>query len=438
MSSSELTRVVGTLSEKKILDTSWDFKNDLTKYATHGFHTYPAMMIPQIAKRLIKLYGGNSKVLLDPFMGSGTALVEATLNENFKKCYGIDINPLALLIAKVKTTPIDTQILSDILTQIISKTKSNKKELPRGVFKISKPNFFNIDFWFKPQAIDDLHLIKYGIEKIKADNATLENDIKDFFKVAFSETVRKVSNTRSREYKLYRINSEELKQHSPDAISEFSKIATKNIIGMRTYSHARYKCDVDILAQDTRNKTSIPDNSVDIIVTSPPYGDSRTTVAYGQFSRLALQWLEYENEKVCSIDKVSLGGEPTKSMEHELNSPTLNNVLDKIKTQDENRAKDVLSFYVDFNKCIAELDRVMKPDGHLCFVVGNRTVKGVKIPTDKIITELFQAYGAYDHIKTYIRNIPHKRMPRINSPTNIKGNHAVTMNEEYIVILQKK
>ncbi|MBU4452405.1 MAG: site-specific DNA-methyltransferase [Nanoarchaeota archaeon] len=438
MSSSELTKVVGTLSEKKILDTSWDFKNEHTKYATHGFHTYPAMMIPQIAKRLIRIYGGNSKVLLDPFMGSGTALVEATLHENFKKCYGIDINPLALLIAKVKTTPIATQILSDSLAQIISKTRDSKKALHNKTLKIMGPNFYNIDFWFKPQAIDDLNLIKYEIERITTSNPLLEKDIKDFFKVAFSETVRKVSNTRSREYKLYRINSEELKQHSPDAISEFLKIATKNIIGMSTYSQARYNCNVDILAQDTRNRTSIPDNSVDIIVTSPPYGDSRTTVAYGQFSRLALQWLGYENEKVISIDKVSLGGEPTKTMEHKLNSQTLNDVLNMIKIQDETRAKDVLSFYVDFNKCIAELNRVMKANGHLCFVVGNRTVKGVKIPTDKIITELFQAYGDYDHIKTYIRNIPHKRMPRINSPTNIKGNHAVTMNEEYVVILQKK
>ncbi len=438
MSSSELTKVVGMLNEKKVIDTSWDFKNDFTKYATHGFHTYPAMMIPQIARRLIRTYGSKAQVLLDPFMGSGTALVEASLHENFKKCYGIDINPLALLIAKAKTTPIDTQILSDKLHEILSKIRMHEKEEVMSKIKVQKPNFFNIDFWFKPHAIEDLSLIKYEIEQITDKNATLEKDIKDFFKVAFSETVREVSNTRSREYKLYRLAQKDLEQHKPDAISAFSRISTKNITGMRTYNAKHHKCHVEILAEDTRSKTSIPNNSVDIVVTSPPYGDSRTTVAYGQFSRLALQWLGFENEKVYSIDKVSLGGEPAKTMEHKLNSPTLNESLDKIKSQDEPRAKDVLSFYIDFNRCIAELDRVMKVNSRLCFVVGNRTVKGVKIPTDKIITELFQAYGNYEHVKTYIRNIPHKRMPRLNSPTNIKGNHAVTMNEEFIVILEKK
>ena len=95
----------------KYKDGSWDFSNDFTKYSNHGFHTYPAMMIPQVARRLIQMYGKNKEVLLDPFMGSGTALLEAKLHKNFKKAYGIDINPLALLISKVKTTTINPEIL---------------------------------------------------------------------------------------------------------------------------------------------------------------------------------------------------------------------------------------------------------------------------------------------------------------------------------------
>ena len=191
------------------------------------------------------------------------------------------------------------------------------------------------------------------------------------------------------------------------------------------------------MTEDTRFKTSLLDNSVDLIVTSPPYGDSRTTVAYGQFSRLALQWMGYDKEKIYSIDKISLGGIPTNDLSVELDSQTLKQVLSEIIKIDSTRAKDVLSFYVDFDKCVQELHRVTKEGAYLCFVVGNRTVKGIKIPTDIIITELFQAKNHYEHINTFIRNIPHKRMPRINSPSNIKGNHATTMNEEYVVILKK-
>ena len=198
------------------------------------------------------------------------------------------------------------------------------------------------------------------------------------------------------------------------------------------------KCQVNILAEDTRKLTSIPANSVDLIVTSPPYGDSQTTVAYGQFSRLGLQWLDYGKDEVLNIDKISLGGIPTKDLNNGLGSHTLKETLDKISKIDPRRAKDVLSFYVDFDKCIQELHRVTKKSAFMCFVVGNRTVKGVQIPTDEIILELFQSKNHYKHHNTFIRNIPHKRMPKLNSPTNIIGNHAVTMNEEWIVIIEKQ
>lgn len=422
---------LGKLDEKKFVDTSWDFRNEYTKFSTHGYHTYPAMMIPQIARRLIRTYGENAKVLLDPFMGSGTALLEGVLHPNFKKAYGIDINPLALLISKVKTTSIEPQLLWNEYNNLIKNCLNDKKEVSFNQKKIETPKFYNIKFWFKPEVILDLSIIKKNIDKIE------DKDIRDFFLIAFSETVRNVSNTRNKEYKLYRMNSEMMKKHNPKTLEGFGEKAKENIYRMENFVKEKNGCEVNILTEDTRFKTSLPNSSVDLIVTSPPYGDSRTTVAYGQFSRLALQWLGYDQKDIYNIDKVSLGGIPTKTLDVKLESKTLNQILDEISKIDSTRAKDVLSFYVDFDKCVQELHRVTKKGACLCFVVGNRTVKGVKIPTDIIITELFQAKNHYEHINTFIRNIPHKRMPRINSPTNIKGNHATTMNEEYIVILRK-
>ncbi len=420
------------VAERKFIDPSWDYRNEYTKFLTHGYHTYPAMMIPQIARRLIRTYGKNAKTLLDPFMGSGTALLEGVLHSQFKKVYGIDINPLALLIAKVKVTPIKPQSLWNEYHKLIKNCLRDKREVSFKQKKIETPKFFNIDFWFKPEVILDLTIIKNNINKIE------DKDIRDFFLIAFSETVRNVSNTRKREYKLYRMSPEILKKHNPKTIEEFRQKAKDNIYRMEKFVKERHDCDVIILDEDTRNKTSLPDNSIDLVVTSPPYGDSRTTVAYGQFSRLALQWLGYDKKTVMNIDKVSLGGIPTKDLKNGLRSPTLKETLDKITSIDPRRAKDVLSFYVDFDKCVRELHRVTKKGAFLCFVVGNRTVKGIQIPTDQIIVELFQAKNHYKHHHTFIRNIPHKRMPKLNSPTNVSGNHAVTINEEWIVILEKQ
>jgi len=420
---------------RKYLDTTWDFRKANTKTLTHCFHSYPAMMIPQVAGRLIDRYiGSNPRYrVLDPFCGSGTVLVESKIKG--LESWGIDINPLARLIAKVKTTPIDInelrisyEKLSENLTEIF-KNKTN-------FVKYSIPNFFNIDYWFKPDVIRELSVIKSEILKSK------NPDIVDFYKIVFSETVRESSNTRSGEFKLFRIPEEKLKGYNPNVLSIFLKKAKRNIKGMKNYlntlnNNVEYeKIPVHILDEDTRQKTSVPDSSIDLIVTSPPYGDSKTTVAYGQYSRLSLQWLGFDQKECREIDKVSLGGKATKDNGARKISQSLDKTLKKIEKIDQKRAKDVSNFYNDMLLCLNELNRVMAPKSNICFVLGNRTVKGVRIPTDNILVEMFNNFG-FRHRETIIRNIPNKTMPLRNSPTNIPGKVEKTMLNEYIVIVGK-
>lgn len=400
--------------------TSWDFKGEDTKEYTHNIHTYPAMMIPQIARRLIYLYGKNAKTILDCFCGSGTSLVEASLIPRIKEAYGFDLNPLAILISKVKTTPINPEILKIELDKIIN---------PPNPLFVQPPKFKNIDFWFKDKVTERLSIIKSLIEQIKDEN------VKNFFLVIFSETVRRVSNTRNKEFKLYRMDKEKLENYNPDVFGEFEEIANKSINGMREYLKVKTGLKPEIKLFSSMKELPIKENSIDLIVTSPPYGDSKTTVAYGQFSRLALQWLDYEN--INSLDNELLGGKATKDLDVKINSPILKEIIKKIAEKDEKRAREVLSFYEDFDKVVIQLNRVMAKNGYVCFVVGNRTVKGINIPTDKIMSEMFMAHGNYKYITTHERAIPNKRMPKINSPTNIKGETSTTMCNEFIFVLQK-
>lgn len=412
-------------------DESWDYKESDTKIVSHGLHTYPAMMIPQIARRLIETYGKDAKVLLDPFMGSGTSLVEAKIHSQFKEAYGIDINPLARLIGKVKTTPIELKRLHETAHKIIDLSTSDIFSMNLGDKKIEPLSFKNIEYWFKPTVIRDLTVIKQHIDEIE------DADLRDFFNVAYSEIVRIVSNTRNSEFKLYRMSEGSLKKHNPNTIAEFEKRVIYNIEQLSRLNSESKRCEIHILDEDTRYRTSIKSNSVDLIVSSPPYGDSKTTVAYGQFSRLSLEFLGYSEEVIREIDKISLGGIKAKDFSIELESVTLQEEIELIASTDQKRAYEVISFYQDFTRCIREIDRVMKVNGYICLVVGNRTVKKVKLSTDKIIVELFTSLGNYTHERTIIRNIPSKRMPKANSPTNVKGECLPTMNEEYIIILKK-
>ena len=187
--------------KKRVRDPSWDFIGENSKISIHGIHTYPAMMLPQIARRLIEECGKESKVNLDPFCGSGTVLVESLLHDT--NSYGVDINPLAILLSRVKTTPLDPNRLREVFGQVSERIWQARFH-PEVLQGIETPNFFNIEYWFKPKVIRELSYIKHIIED-------MDEEVKNFFYVAFSETVRKASNTRSGEYKLFRIPEKKLK-----------------------------------------------------------------------------------------------------------------------------------------------------------------------------------------------------------------------------------
>ena len=407
------------------IDYSWDYRGEKTKSYTHGIHTYPAMFIPQVARRLLETYSKESDIICDIFCGSGSALVESRLMG--RSTYGIDLNPLAIFLARAKTTPINPQKLTKEYLALLGRVEKIRDK------EIQRPDFKNIDFWFKDKVIIKLAKLKKAIREIE------DRNIQNFLMVAFSETVRYSSDAKTGEFKLVRIKGDKLERHDPDVISIFRKNAEKNIVGMTDfYKDVKSSSWTKIIYGDSSKDNGIKANSIDCIITSPPYGDSRTTVAYGQFSRLSAQWIDvFENPNDASaVDNNLLGGRATKNLTHTLSSGYLKESLEKIVKQDEARARDVLSFYIGLNDCLKQAYKMLKSKKYFCLVVGNRLVKQVRIPTDFIIAELAEKIGFTCEDIT-VRNIPGKRMPIKNSPTNIVGELEETMNKESIVVLRK-
>ena len=412
---------------KRFRDETWDFRKADTKQYTHCFHSYPAMMIPQVAGRILDEFGKGAELLFDPYCGTGTSLVEANIRGI--NAIGTDINPLARLIATAKTTPIPLNVLDRYIDEFNRYVLS----IRFGKIKpsIEVPEFHNIDYWFKKDVQIMLATVKRFIDDIDRE------DVKRFFMVAFSETVREVSLTRNSEFKLYRMTEKQIERFNPDVIGTMVEKLTRNRNGMKEYLALKNN-DSFSKIYDFNTVYGIPEDiisteSVDIVVTSPPYGDSRTTVAYGQFSRLANQWLGFE--KANDVDKRSMGGQRMKEW-IDFGFEPLDRTLLKIKEKDEKRVYDVISFYSDYERSITNISTVVKKGGIVAYVVGNRRVKGIEIPNDEITAFFFEKNG-FEHEKTIIRAIPSKKMPKKNSPSNVAGMTDSTMNYEYIVILKK-
>ncbi|PWH19065.1 MAG: DNA methyltransferase [Bacteroidetes bacterium] len=419
---------IESLKREKETD-DWTFNGASTREITHCYHDYPARMIPQVAGKLLDLFGISAKYLFDPYCGSGTSLVEANIRGI--NAYGTDLNPLARLIAKAKTATPDIELLEKqiaIFTRMALSDKLRKvKEMPE-IYGISR-----LDFWFKPVVIDRLVRIRAFINEITNE------EIRLFFQVAFSETVRESSNTRNEEFKLYRYNEEKLAKFNPDVYGIMSAKLQRNLEGYKKFKaiidNLKHPPFTNIYSFNTVNEIPedlIQPESIDIVVTSPPYGDSGTTVAYGQYSRLSAAWLELEEPD--KIDRKLMGGKPLKDLPL-FPSDSLNIAINEIRKADEKRAREVASFYVDLLDSISNVAKVIKKGGYACYVVGNRKVKGVVLPTDIAVRNFFENHG-FEHVNTFIRSIPNKRMPSKNSPTNAAGVLDSTMTQEYIVVMR--
>ncbi len=457
------------------LPADYLFFNNDEPVTSPDIHMYPTVLASSVSRTLIgiiKKYQGI-KTLLDPFMGSGTNLMEGIFY-GIDAVYGNDLNPLAYLISRAKTTLHDYSSLKsyieDFIRTIYSEFKKYEDILEnvenyirnkKGLDITSKYNwgsdapeylneyfqkhgaelriagFTNIGYWFLPRVISELQIIKNCMNRV-TDEA-----IRNFIRVAFSETVRLVSNKRSDEYKMSRLTVEELKTYSPNTQNEFINILKGSLEKMANfygYCDNPANTKVHLYCEDAKELGSITDNSIDLMITSPPYGDSRSTASYGEFSKMSLLWLDdrhLSNTNITDIDKSLLGGAKfKKGFTNNLSSKTLKNSLEIIKDQDRERAGDVYSFYLDLDKCIQAITRKMKVNSYQCWAVENRNVKMVNLKTNKIIEELGKQHGL-QHVYTIDCPISQKAASNVHERATALSEKSSVLTNSHVIILRK-
>lgn len=404
---------------KVVRNEAYDFYNE--NYATvyPQIHKYPATMLPQIGIEILKEFGVKSSAkLLDPYCGSGSSFASG-LEVGITNMAGYDLNPLAILISSVKFTRVS---IDELFKTKIELKKHIYDFLANETKEIEIPQITNMDFWFKPNVIKYLGIIKHFVDRINNEK------IRNFYLLVLSELIRECSNTRNNEFKLFRMKPEDILAFNPDVLGLFWDKCEKTI----EIYQKNYLNKIDNLDIKFSQNAFDGQGEYDVVLTSPPYGDSRTTVAYGQFSTLSNEWLGVS--KAREIDKILMGGSKNKEI---IKNSLISDHINTIYNLDEKRAYDVNAFYCDLNKSITDVAKAVRKKGISVYVVGNRMVKGMRLPTDQFIAESFTNNG-FKHLITYERLLSNKTMPKSNSPTNKSGITKETMNYEYIVCCIKQ
>jgi PIN domain nuclease of toxin-antitoxin system len=420
----------------------WAFKDRALREHAHTYFQYPAMMVPKMQGQLIEAVRKTIpgvKHIFDPFVGSGTTMTEAMMQGlDFT---GQDINPLAVLICRAKIGPFHDQKLREKLASIIDKAKKDQSSQ-------IDVDFQGLDKWFLPKIAIELSCIRRSIQNEQ------ELWCRRFCWVALAETVRITSNSRTSTFKLHIRPIDQIRRRelSISPISTFETIAKRNLDNLSQQKELLEACDllerglyrgnIEIKHKDAAAKA---DNVelYDLLITSPPYGDNKSTVPYGQHSFLPLQWIDLSDidenmnaewlKSTHEIDSRSLGGQlhdASENIEQLCNlSKSFGQIIEDLKDEPKDRRIRVAAFCRDLNNCIDPILQSLKPDAYMIWTIGNRRVGNRPVPIDRILIELLSVRGV-TLITKLQRTIPVKRMALRNSLSS-------TMRAEIVLVMKK-
>jgi len=416
----------------------WAQVNDSESHCLHGLFQYPAMMVPQMQHDILDVVRRDfdSPIVWDPFVGSGTTLAECmTLGLPF---VGRDINPLAILICRVKAGPYHVDAFRSSAERVLDAVADQRG----GSIEVTFPNSVK---WFRQDVAIALSRLRHAIR------AEPNVACRRFHWLALAETVRRCSNSRMSTVKLHTRPLEEISRRRIDVSVWHRAILLRNlerlteqrdslaVKGLLSYGH--YTRNVTLELGDILHAQALPGGALcQIALTSPPYGDNASTVTYGQHAYLPLQWIDAEDvhpdashaviANTHALDTMSLGGSrrlaPDAVSNLEAASEVLTATFARLRPLAHDRIKRVAAFFRDLDAALVPILARLQRGSVMAWTVGNRRVGGDRVPLDQALVELLQAHDV-SLVSRLEREIPsgRKRMAKKNGQTDTIARETV-------------
>ena len=387
--------------------------------ATHLIHPYPAKLLMHIPHFFLNnnIFSKEGDLILDPFSGSGTVMLEAMLAK--RNAIGADANPLARLISKVKVQNYNSSLLLKFRDQILSDIGENTD--------IQVPRVPNVDFWFLPHVQNQLNHLVNAIGKID------DEKYRDFYLVCFSNCIKKVSLADPRVSVPVKLNANRYAKSHPfyqeavrkldslvdiNVYERFEEIVNSNILRAEAFNATftgRYSAsvvsdDARKLTIELRGEKYLENDSVSLIISSPPYAGAQK---YIRASSLSLGWLNYiqSNTALKELDDLNIGRENYRKTDYCNFKPTgikdADVLLEEIFKINPLRAHIAGNYLNEMRSAFKESIRVLKPGGYFVLVVANNQVCGKEFRTQEYLLSIVESLGLkvvlrlIDDIKSY-------------------------------------
>lgn len=407
---------------------------------THFIHPYPAKLLQHIPYFFLNnnLLSEEQDTVLDPFCGTGTVLLESTLAG--RKSIGIDVNPFATFVAKLKNTIIDieqTKVTIDWFKQ---------QKLAKRKSKYFKDFSQELGYWYEEKTLNELCLLKEIIEQIKDDTE------RDFFNLCFSISARKMSLTdpwvsvpvRINENKIAdKKNKKHLLEHlqfvkKKKTLNVFIDIAERNIKRFKSFKEAcdrPFQPDVQTILHNVQNikRPDVKDESVQLIISSPPYVSAQK---YIRASKISMKWLELDKiQSVKESDLKSIGREHFRKHEYaDLKSTGIKSadaIIEKIRLINPLRAHIAYTYLIEMRNTVKFCFNTLKQNGYFVLIIGNNTICGYEFKTHEFLIQIAKEIGLNIELELIDAIKSRGLMTKRNKTANI-------ISREHVIIFKKQ
>ncbi len=464
------TSLVLTASKSSNQDASTDMEEDWsfaslkpseTLWGPHGYHRYPAKFIPQLVRRIVNNYSCPGDLVGDTFVGSATTAIEAL--RSGRSFWGSDINPVALLIGRVKCTPLMPEALEKTWQQLAGRLKHVPRVGRRPLSHAEKEAILAIDI---ARASDDERFAYWfpvayqrALESILTEILLIADEsFRLFFLCGFSNILRRSSIWLSGSTK----PQKDLEKYLSDPIEEFCKqvqdMSRRNGLYWADLEradihphHATMRCH---LTQADARHLPLVSGELDLLVTSPPYA---TCYEYHELHQLTHLWFTRHCLFSPTQDEVSYIGSKATSKRNqeadalaELPSPQAKQALSRLSslahaTSASNIHREVrqLQFYFqDMYMALCESYRVIANGKRMVLIIGDSRRRGITIPTSAALSEMAVAVG-FELEQRIVREVPGRILVSTRDMTTGRfssrpQSDGQAYSEEDILVFSKK
>ncbi len=411
----------------RIPDVDLDFHAEDSTYASHAVHAFAAKFPPQLPRLFIERLTTRGEIVLDPMAGSGTTLLEAYLSG--RRAIGVDIDPLAVEIARAKTTPLKTRA-ADLGEDVVLRARALEGSAVverqfRERFDERTRRF--VDYWFLPGTQRQLMALVCAIERVPARSAE-----RRFLEVAFSSTIVTKSGgvSLARDLAHTRPHRDASKQPK-NAIDQFAERLRKLDRSLRALPDLGPPPEVRL--GDAR-RLDMADDSVHLLVTSPPYANA---IDYMRAHKFSLVWLGRSVGELSSLRARYVGAERAESAGLPSMPGLVVETVGRVGARDSRKAGVLAKYFCDMSQCLCEMRRVLAPGRAAVLVVGSSTVRGVDVQTPACLARIAEAVG-FELVGVARRRLDRdRRMMPAKAGDGARSGIERRMHGEEVIVLRK-